>query len=122
MAPNIFIIKIFFSNGILAGMFPISAGSGFSNKIRNKQNISLSYIGDGAFGEGVVYETLNLLSLNNIPHITIIENNRYAQSTSIEDNLAGSIIKRIESFDIQTFAYKDYELISKKKRKKILIK
>ena len=29
---NIFIIKIF-SNGILAGMFPISAGSGFSNKI-----------------------------------------------------------------------------------------
>lgn len=103
--------KNFFSNGILAGMFPISAGSGLSNKIRNKQNISLSYIGDGAFGEGVVYETLNLLSLNNIPHITVIENNRYAQSTSIKDNLAGSIIKRIESFDIQTFAYKDYELI-----------
>jgi 2-oxoisovalerate dehydrogenase E1 component len=95
--------KNFYSNGIQGGIVPVSAGMALSSKIDGKGNIGLVFIGDGTLGEGVVYETMNLISLLNIPLLIICENNRYAQSTKIENNLAGSILARPESFGIKTF-------------------
>jgi len=61
-------------------------------------------------GEGVVYETLNLISLLDIPLLIVCENNQYAQSTKLDDNLAGSIIDRIKAFDVRTFHSNTWEL------------
>ena len=58
------------------------------------------FIGDGTLGQGVVYETLNIISKWKLPVLLVVENNRYAQSTKIENNLAGSITARFSAFDI----------------------
>ena len=91
----------FYTNGIQGGMFPIAAGSAFVEKTKNTDSIVVSFIGDGTLGQGVVYETLNLISLLNLPILVVIENNQYAQSTSIKQNLAGSILTRINAFGIE---------------------
>jgi 2-oxoisovalerate dehydrogenase E1 component len=55
----------FLSNGIQGGMLPIAAGVAFYYKVKRKSSISISYIGDGTLGEGIVYETMNLAAVDN---------------------------------------------------------
>lgn len=93
----------FFSNGIQGGIVPIAAGFALANKLKRNNSIGVVYIGDGTLGEGVVYETMNIISKWNIPLIIVCENNLYAQSTSINDTLAGDILDRAKSFGIHTF-------------------
>jgi len=90
----------FFSNGIQGGYLPNALGMAFAEKYNDSRAIVMAFIGDGTLGEGAVYETLNLASLWQVPLLIVVENNRYAQTTPIEQNLAGSIIKRVEAFDI----------------------
>ena len=61
----------------------------------------MTFIGDGTWGEGIVYESLNMASLWEVPLLIVVENNRYAQSTPIEHNLAGSIKERVKAFNIK---------------------
>jgi 2-oxoisovalerate dehydrogenase E1 component len=91
----------FFSNGIQGGIMPLAAGFALGNKIKKSKDIGVVYIGDGTLGEGVVYETLNFISKKEIPLLIVCENNKYAQSTPIEYNLAGSIEQRAKAFGIE---------------------
>jgi TPP-dependent pyruvate/acetoin dehydrogenase alpha subunit len=91
----------FFSNGTQGSIMPNALGAAFAEKYNNTGNIVVAFIGDGTLGEGAVYETLNMASLWQVPLLVIVENNRYAQTTPIEQNLAGSIVDRAHSFDIK---------------------
>ena len=93
----------FYSSGIQGGMVPNAAGMALSKKISGNDNISVSYIGDGTLGQGIVYETMNFISKHEVPQIIIIENNKYSQSTSQHETLAGSISARANAFNIQFF-------------------
>jgi TPP-dependent pyruvate/acetoin dehydrogenase alpha subunit len=92
--------KNFYSNGVLGGTAPIATGIALAEKIRNTTTITVLFLGDGALGEGVVYESLNMASLWSIPILFIVENNKIAQTTPIDVNLAGEIGKRFGSFGI----------------------
>ncbi len=93
----------FFSNGIQGGIVPVAAGFALANKLKDNGNIGIVFIGDGTLGEGVLYETMNIISKWKIPVMIVCENNLYAQSTHQSTNLAGDILKRAEAFDIKTF-------------------
>lgn len=90
----------YFSNGIQGGMTPVASGLALGNKLTDNQAITVAFIGDGTLGEGILYETLNLASLWELPVLFVLENNGIAQSTSIQQNMAGSVAKRARAFDI----------------------
>lgn len=92
----------FFSNGVQGGIVPVSTGMAFAEKYRRTGNIVVVFLGDGTLGEGVVYESFNLASLWKLPVLFVIENNRYAQSTPVERQLAGSMVARPRAFGIET--------------------
>ncbi|NTW83800.1 MAG: pyruvate dehydrogenase [Chlorobiaceae bacterium] len=92
----------FFSNGIQGGMVPIAAGLAFGHKLRNQKNISVVFIGDGTLGEGVVYETFNIVSKWELPLLIVLEDNKYSQSTAQHETLAGDIDSRAAAFGIET--------------------
>lgn len=92
----------FFSNGILGGTVPISTGLAFGHKLRQTGGIAVVYIGDGALGEGVIYESFNIASKWDLPILFVCENNSIAQSTPQQQTLAGSITARAEAFDIKS--------------------
>ena len=100
----------FYSNGLQGGSVPVAAGMALSCKKQQKNTIGVVFIGDGTLGEGVVYETLNLISLLSIPLLIVCENNQYAQSTKLSHNLAGDILRRAEAFDIEVFHSNTWEL------------
>lgn len=93
----------FYSNGIQGGIVPVAAGYALGNKLNKNGAIGVVFIGDGTLGEGVLYETMNIISKWNIPLLIVCENNFYAQSTPQSINLAGSITARAEAFGIKTW-------------------
>lgn len=92
----------FYSNGIQGGIVPVAAGLALAKKLKNNQNISIVFIGDGTLGEGTLYETLNIVSKWNLPIVLILENNLYAQSTHQSEVMAGEICLRAEAFALKT--------------------
>lgn len=92
----------FYSNGILGGMLPVATGMAIAEKFQDHKSLTVVFLGDGALGEGVVYESLNMAALWDAPILFVVENNRIAQTTPIELNLAGSIPERFSAFGIPT--------------------
>ncbi len=93
----------FFSNGILGTTTSIATGIAMGLKLRKLRDVVVCFLGDGALGPGITYESLNLASLYKLPILFVIENNGIAQTTLVKDNLAGDINKRINSFGIKVY-------------------
>ena len=92
----------FKSNGILGGTLPAAAGIALAMKLAGDDAISTVFMGDGAWGEGVVYEAMNMAALWELPLLVVVENNGYSQSTPIRLNMAGDIAGRFAAFGIET--------------------
>ncbi len=94
---------MFFSNGIQGGMVPFGVGLAFAKKIKKEPGIVVNFIGDGTFGEGIIYEAFNLASLWQAPWLVIVENNRYAQSTKTQSVQKGTFAQKASAFDLPVF-------------------
>lgn len=90
--------KNFYTNGIQGGIVPVATGMALAEKKKGNSNIVLVFIGDGTLGEGVLYESVNIAALWKLPILIVLENNRYAQTTSVQFSLAGSMRERFTAF------------------------
>lgn len=92
--------KNFYSNGVLGSTVPVGTGTALAEKFKGNSAVTVIFIGDGALGEGVLYESLNMAALWGAPALYVVENNHIAQTTPIELGLAGTISGRFEAFGI----------------------
>ena len=89
--------------GIVGGHIPIGAGLAFASRYKGDDKVTLNFMGDGAANQGVVFETLNMASLYDLPCIFIVENNEFAMGTRLEYHAADTELwKRGLPFDIQS--------------------
>lgn len=96
----------FLSTGVQGESLPIAVGVALHLKRTAPDRIVAAYIGDGTWGEGAVYEALNLAQLWRVPLLVVVEHNRIAQSTPTTLQLAGTISGRAAAFGI-TFSESD---------------
>lgn len=90
----------FYSTGIQAGMTPIACGMALAEKMKGSGNMVLCFIGDGTLGQGVLYESMNIAALWQLPICFVVENNQYAMSTAVNDAVAGDIAMRFQAFGL----------------------
>lgn len=90
----------FYTNGIQGASVPIVVGMAFAELQKKTDAICMQFLGDGTFGEGSVYESLNLASLWQVPVLFVVENNFYAQSTPRAKQHAGDFYARAAPFGI----------------------
>ena len=69
------------STPIVGGTIPLAVGTAWASKLRNSNEVSVIFFGDGAFEEGVVHESLNFAALHKLPVIFVCENNDFSVYT-----------------------------------------
>jgi 2-oxoisovalerate dehydrogenase E1 component len=99
-AQHLYNNKGFFSNGIQGGLTAIACGMAFAEKRNESSNIVACFIGDGTLGQGLLYESMNIASLWELPLVYIIENNQYAMSTATKNNVSRKVIDQNKSQSI----------------------
>jgi len=89
---------------IVAGTISLAVGAALASSIRRDGRIAVSFFGDGATGEGVLYESLNFAALKKLPIIFACENNLYATHMPISECRVNEPIKRIaEPYSIEAY-------------------
>jgi acetoin:2,6-dichlorophenolindophenol oxidoreductase subunit alpha len=88
----------YLSTGVQGESLPVAAGVAMHLKRAEPGRIAVAHIGDGTWGEGAVYEALNMARLWSLPLLVVVENNGIAQSTSTSMQLAGTIEGRAGAF------------------------
>jgi len=68
---------------IVAGTISLAVGAAMAAKVRKDKRVAVSFFGDGATGEGVLYESLNFASVYKLPVIFVCENNLYSTHMAI---------------------------------------
>jgi len=72
------------ANGILGAGSPLACGAALAAQKLGHSGIGMSFTGDGASNQGTFLESLNLAAIWNLPMVFVIENNGYAESTSVD--------------------------------------
>lgn len=80
---------------IVAGTISLALGAALASSIRGDGRITVSFFGDGAAGEGVLYECLNFASLKKLPILFVCENNFYSTHMPIRECRVESDIYKI---------------------------
>ena len=82
----------FISHGILGGLSPYAVGRGTARRMLDTNTGPvILYLGDGTFGEGVLYEALNLSVVFNSKILILVENNGVSQSTLTNEMLSSDL-------------------------------
>jgi pyruvate dehydrogenase E1 component alpha subunit len=90
------------ANAIVGGSAGIATGAAFSAKRRGTDQVAVCFFGEGALGQGLLYEVMNMASLWKLPVIYVCENNQYNEYTHYGETLAGEVTARAKAFGIHT--------------------
>ena len=73
------------ANAIVGGSVGIATGAAFSAKTLGTDRVAVCFFGEGALGQGSLYEVMNLAQLWKLPVIYVCENNQYATEVPFEN-------------------------------------
>ena len=88
------------ANAIVGGSSAIATGAAFASKRLGNGRVTACFFGEGALGQGLIYESMNMAQLWKLPVIYVCENNLYNEYTHHSESTAGSMKARAEAFGI----------------------
>jgi len=89
------------ANAIVGGSVGIATGAAFAAKRLGNGRVAVCFFGEGALGQGSLYEVMNLAQLWKLPVIYVCENNMYNEYTHFSETTAGTILGRAAAFGIE---------------------
>ena len=89
------------ANAIVCGSAGIATGAAFSAKRLGTGQVAVCFFGEGALGQGVLYEVMNLAELFKLPVVYVCENNLYTEYTHYTETTAGDILTRAVAFGLE---------------------
>jgi acetoin:2,6-dichlorophenolindophenol oxidoreductase subunit alpha len=92
------------ANAIVCGSAGIATGAALTAKRLKTDHVAVCFFGEGALGQGVLYEVMNLAALYKLPVIYVCENNLYTEYTHFSETTAGDILARGTAFGVYSEA------------------
>ena len=90
--------RVFTQSSVIGTQFPHAAGIAHGLKLGDTDAIAVVYGGEGATSEGDWHEAMNWAGIHDLPLIFVIENNGYAISVPINEEVAGRISDRAQGY------------------------
>jgi TPP-dependent pyruvate/acetoin dehydrogenase alpha subunit len=90
------------ANAIVGGSAGIATGAALTAKKLGTGQVVVCFFGEGALGQGLLYETMNMAQLWKLPVIYVCENNLYNEYTYYQETSAGELAARAQAFGIAT--------------------
>jgi pyruvate dehydrogenase E1 component alpha subunit len=90
------------ANAIVGGSAGIATGAAFSAQMLGTDRVSVCFFGEGALGQGLLYEEMNMAGLWKLPVIYVCENNMYNEYTHYTETTAGDFAARAQTFGVHT--------------------
>lgn len=72
------------ANAIVGGGIPAVVGAALAEKRRGASNVSIAFFGDGAMQQGILYESMNMAALWDLPAVFVCINNQWGMGTRID--------------------------------------
>jgi pyruvate dehydrogenase E1 component alpha subunit len=88
------------ANAIVGGSTGIATGAAFSAKRLGTDRVAVCFFGEGALGQGLLYEVMNMAAVWSLPVIYVCENNLYNEYTHYSEVTAGDVLARAAAFGI----------------------
>ncbi len=85
-------LNVLFPQIIIGAQIIQAAGVALGLKRKGKENIAITYTGDGGASQGDFYEGMNFAGAYNAPAVFIVQNNRFAISVPVEKQSAAKTI------------------------------
>ena len=86
---------------MLGDLIPVMAGFGLGSRMQGRATVTMTYIGDGGTSTGAFHEGLNFAAVQQLPLVLIAEDNKFAYSTPIAEQMAiPRIDQRAEAYGI----------------------
>jgi pyruvate dehydrogenase E1 component alpha subunit len=89
------------ANAIVGGSAALATGAAFSSKYLALDRVVVCFFGEGALGQGVLYESMNLAGLWKLPIVYVCENNQYNEYTHFSETTAGEVTARPAAFGLE---------------------
>lgn len=78
------------ANAIVGGGIPAVIGAGLAARHKRNNAVSVAFFGDGATGQGILYESMNMAALWGLPVVFACINNQYGMGTRIDQATANT--------------------------------
>ncbi len=89
------------ANAIVGGGIPAVVGAGLAARHHKTGAISAAFFGDGATGQGILYESMNMAALWSLPCLFVCINNQYGMGTRIDQATANPRLhERAQAFGL----------------------
>jgi pyruvate dehydrogenase E1 component alpha subunit len=93
-------VGILGANAIVGAAAPIAVGAAWAAQRAGSGQVVATFFGDGGLSQGVLLEALNLAALKRLPVLFVCENNGYATTMPVREQLAGSATGRAAGFGL----------------------
>ena len=88
------------ANAIVGGGVALATGAAYASKTIGQHRVAVCFFGEGALGQGILYESMNLAQLWKLPVIYVCENNLYNEYTHYSETTAGDVQARAMAFGL----------------------
>ena len=92
--------NIFTHSSVIATQFPHACGIAYRLKHNGEPGVVMVSSGEGATSEGDWHEAMNFAGIHKLPIVFLVENNLYAISVPVSEEVAGSISSRAAGYDM----------------------
>jgi acetoin:2,6-dichlorophenolindophenol oxidoreductase subunit alpha len=88
------------ANAIVGGGAALATGAAYASRMLGQDRVAVCFFGEGALGQGILYESMNLAQLWKLPVIYVCENNLYNEYTHYSETTAGDVQARAMAFGL----------------------
>jgi TPP-dependent pyruvate/acetoin dehydrogenase alpha subunit len=100
-----------FSHGVIApishvgDIMAVTTGIALSFKMRREPRVAMTWIGDGSTKSGVFHESMNFAAVQRLPLIVIIQDNKVALGTRLDQHHRGSFADWPAAYGVEGGAF-----------------